>query len=173
MALVSLNEIQFSYGGGALLDDVTLQIERGERVGLVGRNGSGKSTLMKLISGELSPDNGQVVRGPGVRIGRLIQEVPIGSESSVHEVVAAGLAWPTWEGEAPAEPHEPWHLEQQIERVLSQMNLDPQARFAELSSGMKRRVLLAQALVSQPDCCCSTNRPTTWTSKRSRGWKSS
>ncbi len=144
MALVSLREVSFGYGGGHLLDQVDLQIERGERVGLVGRNGSGKSTLMKLISGELQPDDGQIMCGTGVRIGRLIQEVPLGSESSVHEVVATGLLFSNPDSE-------PWQLEQQIERILLQMNLDPHARFAELSSGMKRRVLLAQALVSQPD----------------------
>lgn len=151
MALVSLNEIHFGYGGEPLLENVSLQIERGERVGLVGRNGSGKSTLMKLISGELSPDDGQVLRGPGVRIGRLIQEVPVGSESTVQEVVAAGLTSPNLEGDVLVEPLEPWELEHQVERVIAQMSLDPHARFAALSSGMKRRVLLAQALVSQPD----------------------
>lgn len=147
MALVSLREVSFGYGGRHLLEQIGLQIERGERIGLVGRNGSGKSTLMKLISGELSPDDGQVVRGPGVRIGRLIQEVPVGSESSVQEVVAMGLTSPSQDGE----PLEAWELEQQVERVISQMSLDPHARFAALSSGMKRRVLLAQALVCQPD----------------------
>ncbi len=151
MALVSLNEIHFGYGGGPLLENVSLQIERGERVGLVGRNGSGKSTLMKLISGELFPDDGQVLRGPGVRIGRLIQEVPSGNDSSVQEIVAMGLSPTNLAGDAPAEPLEPWELEHRVERVLEQMSLDPHARFAALSSGMKRRVLLAQALVSQPD----------------------
>ena len=151
MALVSLNGIHFGYGGGYLLEDVSLQIERGERVGLVGRNGSGKSTLMKLISGELAADDGAVLRGPGVRIGRLIQEVPTGTKSSVEGIVAMGLESPNSEADARAVPLEPWEQEHQVERVLSQMSLDPHAQFAELSSGMKRRVLLAQALVSQPD----------------------
>ena len=154
MALVSLREVSFGYGGRHLLEKVDLQIERGERVGLVGRNGSGKSTLMKLISGELAADDGQVLRGPGVRIGRLIQEVPLGSESSVQEVVAMGLTSPTLEGDSSrrtVEPLEDWELEHQVERVLEKMSLDPHARFAALSSGMKRRVLLAQALVSEPD----------------------
>ncbi len=154
MALVSLNGIHFGYGGGYLLENVDLQIERSERVGLVGRNGSGKSTLMKLISGELAADDGQVLRGPGVRIGRLIQEVPLGSESSVQEVVAMGLTSPTIEGDSSRrtiEPLEDWELEHQVERVLEKMSLDPHTRFAALSSGMKRRVLLAQALVSEPD----------------------
>ena len=176
MALVSLREVSFGYGGRHLLERVDLQIERGERVGLVGRNGSGKSTLMKLISGELLPDEGEIVRGPGVRIGRLIQEVPTGSASSVQEVVATGLgsegavlsrylALNQQVAESPTATviaelksveealhlQGTWKLEQQIERVISQMNLDPHARFAELSSGMKRRVLLAQALVCQPD----------------------
>ena len=154
MALVSLREVSFGYGGRHLLEKVDLQIERGERVGLVGRNGSGKSTLMKLISGELAADDGQVLRGPGVRIGRLIQEVPLGSESSVQEVVAMGLTSPTIEGDSSRrtiEPLEDWEAEHQVERVLEKMSLDPHARFAALSSGMKRRVLLAQALVSEPD----------------------
>ena len=90
MALVSVREVCFGYGGQYLLDNVSLQIERGERVGLVGRNGSGKSTLMKLISGELKADEGQVACGNGVRIGRLMQEVPGGTASSVQEVVATG-----------------------------------------------------------------------------------
>ena len=154
MALVSLREVSFGYGGRHLLEKVDLQIERGERVGLVGRNGSGKSTLMKLISGELAADDGQVLRGPGVRIGRLIQEVPLGSESSVQEVVVMGLTSPTLEGDSSrrtVEPLEDWEAEHQVERVLEKMSLDPHARFAALSSGMKRRVLLAQALVSEPD----------------------
>jgi ATP-binding cassette subfamily F protein uup len=176
MALVSLRGLSFGYGGRHLLEQVDLQIERGERVGLVGRNGSGKSTLMKLISGELMPDEGEIARGPGVRIGRLIQEVPTGSASSVQEVVATGLgpegtvltrylALSQQAAESPSatviaelksaeealHAQGTWQLEQQIERVISQMNLDPHARFAELSSGMKRRVLLAQALVCQPD----------------------
>ncbi len=176
MALVSLREASFSYGGSPLLEKIDLQIERSERVGLVGRNGSGKSTLMKLISGELTADDGQVARGPGVRIARLIQEVPVGSGSSVQEVVATGLG-PEGEvlsrylvlsqqvSESPSaaliaeletveqalHAQGAWQIEQQVERVISQMSLDPHARFAELSSGMKRRVLLAQALVCQPD----------------------
>ena len=176
MALVSVQEVSFGYGGQYLLEKVSLQVERGERVGLVGRNGSGKSTLMKLISGELSADEGQVARGNGVRIGRLIQEVPGGSASSVQEVVATGhgpagavlsryLALNQQVSESPspallaelelveAELHAQgtWELEQQVEKIISKMNLDPHARFAELSSGMKRRVMLAQALVSEPD----------------------
>ena len=176
MALVSLREASFSYGGSPLLEKIGLQIERSERVGLVGRNGSGKSTLMKLISGELTADDGQVARSPGVRISRLIQEVPVGSGSSVQEVVATGLG-PEGEvlsrylalsqqvSETPSaaliseletveqalHAQGAWQIEQQVERVISQMSLDPHARFAELSSGMKRRVLLAQALVCQPD----------------------
>ena len=176
MALVSVREVCFGYGGQYLLDHVSLQVERGERVGLVGRNGSGKSTLMKLISGELKADEGQVACGNGVRIGRLMQEVPGGTASSVQEVVATGhgaagavlskfLALSQQVAETPspallkelelveAELHTQgsWQLEQQVEQVISKMNLDPLARFAELSSGMKRRVMLAQALVSEPD----------------------
>lgn len=91
MALLSLKDVSFTYGGRNLLETVTVQIERGDRVGLLGRNGCGKSTLMKLINGELNPDNGEIVREPGLRVGRLIQEVPTSSASAVQDVIAEGL----------------------------------------------------------------------------------
>src|SRR5512139_764585 len=91
MALVSLQEVRIAFGGPELLDGVTFQIERGERVCLVGRNGAGKSTLMNIISGEIIPDAGEVIRSQGVRIASLEQEVPRDISGTVFEVVSAGL----------------------------------------------------------------------------------
>src|SRR3954469_20749067 len=91
MALVSLRTVSLAFGGPRLLDGVDLQIERGERLCLLGRNGEGKSTLLKLIDGEIEPDEGMVVRQQGLRIARLSQEVPPGGGGSVADEVAAGL----------------------------------------------------------------------------------
>ena len=137
MALLSLRGVSLAFGGPRLLDGVDLAVERGERVCLLGRNGEGKSTLLKLIGGALEPDEGDVIRQQGLRIARLAQEVPAGRGGTVAEEVAAGQA----EG---GDAHK-------VEAVLSRMGLDPDARFEALSSGMKRRVLLAKALVDEPD----------------------
>ncbi len=145
MALVSMRGVSLAFGGPKLLDGVDWQVERGERVGLMGRNGAGKSTLMRLLGGELTPDDGAVIRPSGVKIARLPQDVPDGYGGSVFDEVAAGPA-PAGKGHTP-EPAPP-HL---VDKILSRMKLDPDAIFASLSSGMKRRVLLAQALVLEPD----------------------
>jgi len=92
MPLMTLNDVDYSVGGPLLLDGVELSIERGERIALIGRNGAGKSTLMRLIDGELKPDDGEIRREQGVRVTRLEQEVPAGADGSVYDVVAGGLA---------------------------------------------------------------------------------
>ena len=112
----------------------------GERTACSGRNGEGKSTLLKLIAGEIAADEGEVIRQQGLRIARLPQEVPRGRVGNVADEVAEGL------GESAGIGHD-----FRVDAVLSRMDLDPHARFEDLSSGMKRRVLLAQALVSDPD----------------------
>src|SRR5262249_44706988 len=91
MPVASLNRVSMSFGHLPLLDDVTLQIEAGERVSLVGRNGAGKSTLLQVLSGELRPDAGSVWSQPGVRAARLAQDVPLSTNRSVVDVVAEGL----------------------------------------------------------------------------------
>ncbi|AKS41868.1 ABC transporter ATPase [Wenzhouxiangella marina] len=168
--LISLKNLDYSVGGPLLLDGVNLDIQPGERVCLVGRNGAGKSTLLKLIAGDLQPDDGEVVIGPGVRIARLQQEVPGGAAGSVFDQIAAGLGQV---GEWLAEYHQlsqgefdadrlaavqakidaagGWDLDTQVAKVLERLELDGEQTFSELSGGMKRRVALGQALVSQPD----------------------
>ena len=143
MSLVSLRGVSFTWSGPPLLDEVDLEIGRGERIGLLGRNGAGKSTLLKIINSEIGPDNGIVWPADGIHIGRLVQEVPPGDDKSVAEVIREGVNKENTQPE--------WEIEQAAERVLSRMSLDGNAPFASLSSGMKRRTLLAQALITEPD----------------------
>ena len=137
--LISLQDASFTWGGPQLLDGVSLTIAKGERVGVVGRNGAGKSTLLAVLYGEAVPDNGQVVRGPGVTVGRLVQEVPQDVSGSVLDVVLAGADESQWE------------KAQSAEKVIDKLGLSPDLRFETLSSGMKRRALLAKVLVDEPD----------------------
>src|SRR5262245_46303549 len=91
MPLVSLDRVSLAFGHLPLLDEATLQIDRGERVAVVGRNGAGKSTLLRLLSGEQAPDRGAVWRQPAVRVARLEQDVPLSTDRTLFEVVAEGL----------------------------------------------------------------------------------
>ncbi len=142
MALLSLREISLAFGGPRLFDQADFHIEQGERVCLLGRNGEGKSTLLRLILGEIQPDEGEVVRRQGLRVSRLEQDVPRTEVGSVAEVVARGLDERDRVGTSAG---------RRVDAILSRMSLDPEARFESLSSGMKRRVLLARALVAEPD----------------------
>jgi ABC transport system ATP-binding/permease protein len=137
MALVSLQDVNVSFGGPPLLEHVDLQVEKGERVALIGRNGEGKTTLLRLIGGELAPDSGRITLQKGTSVAGLAQDLPHGLTGSVREVVAAGGA------QAP-EDH-------RVATVLSRLSLNPEDRFEDLSVGFKRRVLLARALAAEPD----------------------
>jgi ATP-binding cassette subfamily F protein uup len=143
MALISLQDISLSYGHPPLLDGISLDIEKGQHIGLLGRNGAGKSTLMKILAGELAPDAGTIKRAAGLRVSRLTQELPDGGDETVARVAASVLR-----GKDGSLPEDHAH---RVERTLTQMSLDGAAPFASLSSGMKRRTLLAGALASEPD----------------------
>jgi len=171
MPLITLQNVDYSVGGPLLLEKAELAIEPGERIALIGRNGAGKSTLMKLIAGELKPDDGEIRVQQGVRVARLEQEVPHGADGSVFDVVAEGLGeLGHWLAEfhhlshaaefdaealgrvqAQIDGVQGWALDQRVGETLSRLDLDGDAQFARLSGGMKRRVLLARALVSAPD----------------------
>jgi ATP-binding cassette subfamily F protein uup len=176
LALLTMNNISVAFGGPFLLDGVNLQLEAGDRLCLLGRNGTGKSTLLKLLSGEILPDGGEILRQHGVRVALVSQEIPPGLDGSVFDVVAGGMGRATelleeyhrlshrlsTEGgddllkrlatlQRLLEDEGGWHLHQEVERVLSRLALDQDAVFATLSGGTKRRALLARALVSAPD----------------------
>jgi ATP-binding cassette subfamily F protein uup len=150
MALISLQEVSLGFGGPLLLEKVNLQIESGERVGLLGRNGVGKSTLLKLVNGDFLPDRGTIARQQNLRVAYLPQEVPQEVTGRVADIVASGLeSIPTVVDEA-HDGHE-WQRQLQVQQVLSRMQLDPAASFEVLSAGLKRRVILARGLARNPD----------------------
>ena len=144
MPLVSLDGVSIAFGHLPLLDDVALQIEPRERVSMIGRNGTGKSTLLKILSGELAPDSGTVWRQPSLRVARLEQDIPLSAHRSVFDVVAEGHTHHLEEDEA-------WLREHHVELILSRLELPAEAIVDTLSGGWRRRVLLARALVGQPD----------------------
>ncbi len=147
MALISLQDVSIGFGGPLLLDEINLQIESGEWVGLLGRNGMGKSTLLKLIDGEILPHSGTIAYQQNIRVAYLPQEVPQGLSGRVRDVVESGL-------EAPSgilDDEHVWQRQHQVEKILSRMELDAEAKFEILSAGLKRRVYLARGLVRNPD----------------------
>src|SRR4030081_2197433 len=176
MALLGMQDVSIAFGGPPVLDRARFAIERGERVCLLGRNGAGKSTIMKLLHGEMAPDAGEIVRQTGVTVTRLEQEVPEDVEGTTFDVVAAGLG-PA--GQLLARYHHAshrvatdhsdsalrglsrlhheldvagaWEMQTQVDTVLQHLGLDPDVEFHLLSGGRKRQVLLARALVRQPD----------------------
>jgi ATP-binding cassette subfamily F protein uup len=143
MSLLSLNDLCLTFAGPALLDSVNLQINDGERLGLVGRNGAGKSTLLKILEGTLAPDSGDVARQPRLRIAGLPQDVPSDLSGSVraylHEASGATTS------------DQSWAIETRIDQVAHDLMLNLDAAIESLSAGSKRRVLLAAALVRDPD----------------------
>ncbi|MBT3182705.1 MAG: ATP-binding cassette domain-containing protein [Deltaproteobacteria bacterium] len=176
MALLSLSDLSVAFDDVPLLNRISLNVERGERVCLVGRNGTGKSTLMKTIIGSFSPDSGEIARERGAVFSYLPQDVPVELHGTVFDEVAGGLEA---KGKLLAEYHDVsmsiakkadaglmgrlekiqseielaggWQLHNEVERVISHMQLGSDDRCEELSAGMKRRVLLAKALVAKPD----------------------
>jgi ABC transport system ATP-binding/permease protein len=175
MALLNLRDVTIGFSGPPLLDSASLTIEPSERVGLVGRNGEGKSTLLRIIHGRIEPDGGQVVRSQGVTTAMLDQDVPRRLLGTIFDLVAEGLGN---HAQLLAEYHRishrvaveggdalqreldrlghaletggGWQAHRKVDTVLSRMELDPDAEVETLSAGMKRRVLLARALVAQP-----------------------
>jgi ATP-binding cassette subfamily F protein uup len=143
--VIRLNEATIRFLGPPLLDGVSCQIESSQRIGLLGRNGSGKTTLMRMMCGDVVPDSGQCVLSPGVKVARLPQNVPRDLIGRIDKVALHGLP------ESELTESHLWESEHRVEQLLSKMNLAADLNVETLSSGMKRRVLLARALVSEPD----------------------
>ncbi|MEO8494503.1 MAG: ATP-binding cassette domain-containing protein [Planctomycetota bacterium] len=149
MPLITIRDLSIRYRGPALLDGVDCTIEPGQRIGLLGRNGAGKTTFMRILRGDVQPDAGQVMFAAGTKVSLLPQDVPKGVQGSVASVVGEGVVLD--QHQMDDEHDAAWRSEHQVDQILSRMELDPDARFELLSSGMKRRVLLARSLVSSPD----------------------
>jgi ABC transport system ATP-binding/permease protein len=143
MPIVRLDKVSLSFGLKPLLDNVNLQLRRGERVCLLGRNGEGKSSLLQVISKNLVPDSGEVWVRPGARVASLAQEVSSGSDALVRDVVLGGAQ--------PATPDDEWQSELQADQVISRLELQGDALMSALSGGWRRRVMLGRALIAAPD----------------------
>ena len=143
MPLVALDRASVAFGHLPLLDEIAFQVDAGERIAVIGRNGSGKSTLLQILSGDLQPDSGLILRQPGVRVARLVQDVPLSTDRTVAEVVGEGLG--------ALDAHDEWQRHHQADMIMSRLSLPAAAIVDTLSGGWKRRVLLARALVGQPD----------------------
>ena len=175
MALLFLRDIHLNFGTQILLDGITFQIETGEKVCIVGRNGEGKSTLLKVIEEAILPDSGTRILQDGIKIAKLQQEVPNDMQGSVFHIIASGLgntgelidkyhqlshrlAEDYQEStldemtkvQQEIEKNDGWALNQKVETIISKLSLPADDEFSSLSGGMKRRVLLAQALVQTP-----------------------
>jgi ATP-binding cassette subfamily F protein uup len=176
MALMTLRQVSWGLGDAPLIEKASLQIEEGQRTIVLGRNGVGKSTLLKLLCGNLLPDDGDIWRQKGLNIALLGQEIPMETEGTVYEVVARGggalgvvLADYHQLSRRPGtDPRadiseklqklhqqlnieQGWGLDQQVGQALSRVGLDPDLEFKHLSAGMKRRVLFCRTMVRQPD----------------------
>lgn len=143
MTVLTLRDISIGNPQKPLVDHASLTLAQGEHVCLVGRNGEGKSTLLRTIAGELMPDHGEVICPQGINVAYLPQTVPRDDTGSVFEVVSHGLSQNAL--------HDEWEKTAQTQKILSLLGLNAQADFASLSGGLKRRVLLAKALVNEPD----------------------
>jgi ATP-binding cassette subfamily F protein uup len=172
-----MQDVSVGFGGRPLLEHINLQIEAGDRICLLGRNGVGKSTLMKLITGEIPPEKGEVSLVPKLTVTCLTQDVPDNLSGTVFELVSDGLGQC---GKLLAQYHSvshqlaldhdnnslltrldklqhaldtenAWHMDRYVENIIEHMELDADTEVASLSAGMKRRVLLAQAIVRNPD----------------------
>ena len=151
MPLITLRDVRVRFRGPPLLDGVSCHVEAGQRIGLLGRNGAGKTTLMRLVAGDVKPDGGEVLLAPGTRVAMLRQDVPQDVAGTIADVVATGLGAEALAAAVDDEHDAAWRREHAVARILSRMDLGADAAFAPLSSGMKRRVLLARALVAEPD----------------------
>ncbi len=147
MAFINTQSVTLSFCGIRLFEEISLTIEQGEKVALMGRNGSGKSTLLKLIAGIIRPDSGIIAIQKGIRSAYLDQAVPGETWGTVFEVVKRGLD----QIKDKFETEDSWKQHQQVEKVISQLGLDDERVFNTLSAGQKRQVLLAKALVVEPD----------------------
>ncbi len=164
MALITLLEAQLAFGHVPLLDKTDFSLETAERVGLIGRNGAGKSSMLKILGGLEKPDDGTLQYQQNLRLAYVAQEPVLDPDATVFASVSAGLSrvialidqYCAGEGDLNAiqgeiEAYDGWNWEQRITETLHRLHLEGSALVNTLSGGTKKRVALAQALVTQPD----------------------
>lgn len=176
MALINLIDISIHFGAAALLDKINLTIDEGEHIAIIGRNGMGKSTLLKIMEGKILPDSGEIIKDSSIRMARLEQDIPTDIEGTVLDVITAGLGEQAklitrYEAlthrlttdhsdsllkeleqvQHQLDEHQAWNLAHKIENIIQKLALPSEQLFSELSGGLKRRVLLGQALVTEPN----------------------
>jgi len=173
MPLLRFDDIGLEFGDQIILRDAEFSVDKGERICLIGRNGAGKSTTLKLITGELEPDRGEIVRQSGLIVSELQQTLPEALSMPVSDVIREGLTdiekllddYRTRSRleldkkelrelealHAKIDAHDGWHLDQRVEKTIAELDLPADKRMDELSGGWRRRVALAKALVQKPD----------------------
>ena len=173
MALIRFDDVSLAFGDHVILREANLAIGPGERVCLIGRNGAGKSTTLKLITGELEHDHGDIVCSSNLVVSQLAQTLPEAMDQPVSDVVRSGLTdienlLETYKEQSKLEldkhglmelealhakidAHDGWHIEQRVEETISDLEIPAEKRMNELSGGWRRRVALAKALVQKPD----------------------
>ncbi len=172
MPLLKLDNVSLNFGTHVLLDEVDFQIDKGERIGLLGRNGAGKTTLMKIVAGAENPESGERWLRPNTRLAWLEQSLPEGDSKTVYDLVAEGLAeagellsryhhlLADYENADSAEleriqnaldAKDGWTLGNKVDTVISQLDLTADSKLSELSGGWRKRVALARALVREPE----------------------
>ena len=145
MSIVTIDAVSIGFRGPSLLDSVSCRIGKNERIGLLGRNGAGKTTLMRMIAGVVEPDQGNILVDSQSSVRLLRQDVPIETTGTIREIISQGLDSKSGDSDSG------WDSQLAVEQIISRMELDATVEFSTLSSGMKRRVLLAQSVVSKPD----------------------
>lgn len=170
MSLIRGDNLSLAYGPQILLDHASFVVEENQKICLIGRNGTGKSTLLKLISGEVKPDDGLINRSRHHRVGFLPQALPEKTEHTIRQFVESGLQAikdavdeyqelivkdhlsPKLESlEELINAHDGWTVDQRVEQTLSRLSLDGDLKMSTLSGGWRRRAALAKALVQEPD----------------------
>ncbi|MGJ8546713.1 MAG: ABC-F family ATP-binding cassette domain-containing protein [Sulfitobacter sp.] len=152
--LLQLNEISLTFGGDPVFDDLSLVVQRGDRVALVGRNGSGKSTLMKVMAGIVEADSGDVVAGPGFSVGYMEQDPDLAGFETLGEFASHGLG--------PADMYK-------VERAGEGLKFDPNRPVATASGGERRRAALARLMAEAPDLML-LDEPTNHLDIEAIGW---
>jgi ATP-binding cassette subfamily F protein uup len=152
--LLQLNEISLTFGGDPVFDDLSLVVQPGDRVALVGRNGSGKSTLMKVMGGIVEVDHGDIIAGPGVSVGYMEQDPDLSGFSTLGDFAMHGL-----------DASEMY----KVERAGEGLKFDPDRPVATASGGERRRAALARLMAEAPDLML-LDEPTNHLDIEAIGW---